>query len=149
MADARTCTFASSTACGLCLPGMHDGLKKCTRRQDYCFCSVYGITPYSNADDSLWIDRIGENLFDHFLSQIEVRRLFDHTFDFKLVRFFVRLCTRRVHRRTFSVVEHPKLDSSFIDRLPHEPTQRIDFAYNLPLCNTADCGVTTHLTNGI
>jgi hypothetical protein len=54
-----------------------------------------------------------------------------------------------MHGRAFATIEHPKLDPCFVDGLPHEATQGIDFAYNLTFSNPANGWIATHLTDGI
>jgi hypothetical protein len=54
-----------------------------------------------------------------------------------------------MHRRAFTVVEHPDLDKGLVDQAGHGPTQSVNFPNQVALGRAAHAGIATHPANSI
>ena len=50
---------------------------------------------------------------------------------------------------TFSAVEHPKLNAGHVDGTSHCPAESVDFPNKMPLADSADGRIATHLGDGL
>ncbi len=131
--------------------GMHDRLQKCAGGQDNRLGEVLCIATNGDADDSLTpaTVRFGDQVFDHFLPQVEIFLLFDLQLDVLLVGLFVGLGAGAVHGRPFAAIQQAKLNSGCIDRSTHQSAQGVDFADDLPFGDTADRRIARHLPDRV
>src|SRR5262245_17699459 len=90
-----------------------------------------------------------QNGLYHLLPQREIRLILDAPFHFELVRLFVRLRPRRVHRGALGAIEHAELDACLIDVLAHLAAERVNLAHDLPLGDAADRRVAAHGADGV
>ncbi len=59
----------------------------------------------------------------------------------------IGLCAWSLYCRPLATIEQAKLNPSRIRNAPHETVERVDFANQMTLSQTADCGVAGHHTN--
>ena len=59
------------------------------------------------------------------------------------------LTTRSAHTRPLVPVQGPELDSRGIGIDTHHAAQGVDLSDHVALCQSADCGITGHLADGI
>jgi hypothetical protein len=59
----------------------------------------------------------------------------------------IALCARSPHSRALAPIEHAKLDHCQIGRSPHDAAKGVHLACNRALRNTADRGITRHLSD--
>ena len=64
-----------------------------------------------------------------------------------LVDIHIALTSRPLNRRPLFSVEPPVLDAGCIGHFSHEATESIDLPHQMPLAETADGGVATHVGN--
>ena len=93
-----------------------------------------------------WLEK---EAVDEFLAEIEPRHLLHESLHLELVLPLVGLGPGAVHRRPLGAVEDTEVDPSGIDRPPHEPSQGVDLAHELPLADAADGRVAAHLADGV
>lgn len=141
-----SCSLPCPTTGCLRFPGMHDGFQESSGRQYDSRRSILGITANSDTDRFSVFD---EKLLNHLLLDGQVFMFFDDLFNEKLIRFFIRLSTRRVHRRAFGDIQHAKLNTGCVNHTGHQSTQRINLADNLAFCDASDSRVTAHLPDGV
>ena len=100
-------------------------------------------------DPSASVLLFGQQIIDRLLPEIEILLLLDLPFHELLIRFFVGLRPRAMHGRAFATIEQAKLDARRVDRLAHDAAERIHLANDLPLGNTPDGRIATHLSHGV
>jgi hypothetical protein len=82
------------------------------------------------------------------LHQLEVRPPLEQGAHRAAVQAAIALRPRRPHRGPLGSVEHPELDARQVGRSAHDATERIHFAYDRPLRDSADRGIARHLPDG-
>jgi len=60
------------------------------------------------------------------------------------IELAVGLRARTAHRRSLAAVEDAELDPCPVDRPAHDAVERIDLTHEMPLAETADCGIARH-----
>ena len=60
------------------------------------------------------------------------------------IELAIRLRARSAHSRSFTPIEHAELDPSEIGHPAHKTVERINFAHEMPLAETADRGIAGH-----
>lgn len=136
----------SSTTFGFGFSGVHDGFEKRTGRQNYCASSVERITRNADAGD---FSVYGFEGFNSLLTERQVLLQLDPILHFELVSLLVCLGSRTMHRRTFTAVEHAKMNARLVDNAPHLTAERVDLADDLPFGDATDSRVAAHLTDRV
>ena len=142
---------------GFGFAGVHQGLQEGARSEHDGFGAVGRVTAYANTDDAIVAFRLlpsafrlfSKQILNDFLPKCQILLLLDDSFDLCLIKFFVGLCARGVHRRPFAPVEHPKLNARRVDRPAHRAAQRVDLAHDLPLADPANGRIAAHLPDGV
>src|SRR5690348_1260791 len=68
---------------------------------------------------------------------------------FGSIQIAIGLCARRLNRWPSAAIEQTKLNAGCVDDFAHDSAQRIDFAHEMTLCNSADSRVAAHLPDRI
>jgi hypothetical protein len=66
-----------------------------------------------------------------------------------LVELAIRLGTWPPNRWALAAVQQPELNAGSIGHAAHHTVQRVDFPNEMPLPQSADCGVTGHFADGV
>jgi hypothetical protein len=66
-----------------------------------------------------------------------------------VVEKLVRLGTGGPHRRAFGSIQHPKLDSSPVDRTPYIGPEGVQLLHEVPFAQTAYCRITRHMPDTV
>jgi hypothetical protein len=82
------------------------------------------------------------------LEDCEIRYRRDRLLHGRRIKPAVRLRARSAHGRTFAPVEHAELDPTEIGDPAHKTIEGIDFAHEMPLAETSDCGIAGHCADG-
>src|SRR5213082_3086291 len=125
---------------------MHQTTQKCTG------CYDDGYSKVLNTKSSLYTVSLAvlvQQFGDLALLDIQIRLSFANPFQPELVSLFVALCARRPNRTSLLGIEHTKLQAGHVCGLAHLAAERIDFTYQMTLCQTANCWVARHLTDCI
>ena len=129
---------------------MENRLQKRPRGENDRLRAIFDVPHHPNAGDA----RAFLSLFQHqpngrFLSERQVFGVFQPVLQIEMVPRLVRLGSRPVHGRPLAAIEHAKLDSGRIDRLPHEAAKGVDLSHDLPLAHAADRRIAAHHADGI
>ncbi len=149
-------SLACPPAGRLRLSGVHDGLQEGAGCQHHSRCPVFHPATGQHTSDAKprpvptgVSHRLEPQSLNRFLPQDKVRRRFDEMLDLQLVEPLVRLRPGSVHRRPLGPIENPVLNPGGVDRLPHQPAQRIDLTHELPLAHAANRRVAAHLADSV
>ena len=155
-ADPRGRSLPCPSPRRLGLAGVHDRLEEGPGGEHDRRRPVLGPTDDADADGPHRLARLAcgrewleEQAIDEFLAEIEPRHLLHESLHLELVVPFVGLGPGAVHRRPLGAVEDTEVDPSGVDRPPHEPSQGVDLANELPLADAADGRVAAHLADGV
>ncbi len=140
------CSFPRPAPFCFRFAGVHHRLQERSRCENHGWCAVNRLPADTHP---LNLAVLHKDIFDHFLNQCQILLIFHAVLHQKLIRFFVGLCARRVHRRAFGTVEQTKLNPGFVDHTPHFPTQSVNLSNDLPFRNATDRRVTAHLPDGV
>ena len=86
---------------------------------------------------------------DRLLKKPEARLVFQAPANRRLVQHPISLSPGGSHRRAFAGIENAKLYARLIGGQGHGAAQGIDLFDQMPLADTADRGVATHLPKGL
>ena len=98
----------------------------------------------TNARDALLDDEIVHLGFDHG----QIRSLADRLLHRRRIKLTVGLGARAAHRRSLAAIEHPELDAAGVGDAAHETVERIDFAHQMALAETANGRIAGHGADG-
>ena len=113
-------------------------------------CQHYGLRINSQStvcDNTCYAPVLDHEVIHGLLKQAQVRLVFNTLANRLSVQYPVSLSTRRTHCRAFSGVEDAELYSGSINRLCHRPTQSVYFPDDVTLADSADRGITGHLSD--
>ena len=65
------------------------------------------------------------------------------------IRHLIRLCTKRMYRRPFRLIQHLRLNKCLINIFSHLSAESINFPYNMTFGTSANIGVTWHQCNTV
>ena len=99
----------------------------------------------AHADDAL---AFNDQIIHALLKQAEARLVFDHAANRRLVQNAIGLGTSGTHRRPLAAVENAELDATPVRRQRHGATEGVDLLYQMPLADTSNGRVATHLADG-
>ena len=83
------------------------------------------------------------------MPQVQILLVFDGEFDPVLIRLFISLSARAVHRWPFAHIQHAELDTAGIDGSAHQAAHGVDLTDDVPFGNAADGRIAAHLANGV
>src|SRR5215211_3502283 len=86
---------------------------------------------------------------DFSLTEMEVKRRFERATHLGAIAHAIGLRPRRLYRRTARTVEQTKLNAGAIDDAAHDPAERIDFAHEMSLRDSANRGIARHLADEV
>jgi hypothetical protein len=111
----------------------------------------HGILAPCSLPGTLWVAPclFNQQILNHLLSQREVWLFLDNALYLGLIRLFIGLRSRAVHRFALAAIEHAKLDAGGINRPAHRTAERIDLSHNLAFADSANRRVAAHLANGV
>jgi len=109
--------------------------------QHDCFSHEADTELRHGADDALALD---DQVVAGLGKDGQIRLIFESTADGLLVQHTVGLGTGGAHGRAFRGIEDAELDAGLVGRRSHRPAQRIDFAHQMPLTDTANRRVAAH-----
>ena len=125
---------------------VQQSVKECSR------CNHHTFRAHLHAPYRLHAHRRGrlaftlhEQLIRLILPDVKVWRIVERPSPFPDELLAVALCARAPHGRSFRAVKHTKLYCRRVRYQSHLTAQRIYFAHNLSLCNSAHGRVATHL----
>ena len=78
---------------------------------------------------------------------VRLARGLEHALHPGTISSLVGLGAAGAHGRTLARVEEAELDAGFVDRDTHLAAQRVDFAHQMALADTADGGIAGHLAD--
>jgi hypothetical protein len=100
----------------------------------------------TGASTAVAVDRSRQNdALDHRLPQIEVGRRFQRFFHHLRVQALIRLSARRLHCRSFALVEQTDLNERAISHAPHQPAKGVDFTHQMSLRRAANRWIARHM----
>ena len=121
---------------------VNQAVKKCPSRHDECAALDDAAVFHRKTNHSITLD---EDLASFLKDPLNVGLLPDLGGDPRPVQPFIRLGARRPHRGATAAIEQFELNARRVNRAPHQATERIDLANQMPLRGPTDRGVTWHM----
>jgi hypothetical protein len=138
--------FTASAATDPLLADVRQAVQKRPRSHDHGFRSQHAAIPKLNPSDTTI--RNGETR-DLSLHDSQIRLLLQYLAHLKPIKLLITLSARRPNGRTAAGIQQPELYAGGIRDLTHHPAQRVDFAYEMALRNSADGRIAGHLRDQV
>src|SRR5579864_1602230 len=97
--------------------------------------------------DAANFPRLDDQALDARLANRQVGRRLEHTFHPRAIRGLVGLRAMGADGGTFAGIEQAELNPGFVNRDAHLAAQRVHLAYEMALADSADRGITRHLSD--
>jgi len=101
------------------------------------------------ADDAGDLVTVDDQIVASLRADRQVRLLLEPAANRLPIQHPVGLRARRAHRRTLARIENAELDTGFVGRLGHCPTERIDLLDEVAFADAADRRIAAHRPQGI
>ena len=130
----------------LLISNVNQAVEKCASRHDECAALDNVAVFHRQTNYSITFD---EDFASSLKDPFDIGLLPDLGGDPRSVSPFVRLSARRPHGGATAAIEQLELNARRVNRAPHQATERIDLANQMPFRRPTDRGVTWHMRDGL
>ena len=123
---------------------MHKPVKKCAGGQnDSRRVKSRAVTGYHATTPTV----LNHHIIDRLRQYGKILRLGNRRLHGVAIKLPIGLGARPMHGRPFAPIEQAKLNPSLVGDAAHQPVQRIYFAHQMTLADTANRRIARHLAN--